>query len=136
MSAPINQITLSGWVARNPVCVSKQRYSFQLVQHPHQVKFHEALSTFDRCLVATVTSADSWIDEVIKQGDHVVVSGRVVPSESGSEDVLRSAPLCIWAASIQRSEFVEQLRYINRTFHNGFDLRFVEDPLIQTLKLT
>ena len=137
MSASINLITLSGWVAKNPTTVGKSQhqFSFQLVQHPYQPSFQKALEDFDDCLVATVLSADEYIQEVLKQGDHVVVSGRLLPEGQDAKDVTQAARVVIWGVSVQRSEPLEQLKYINRKFHNGFDVRQIAPALALHLKI-
>lgn len=138
MSAPINLVTLSGWVAKKPTTVgeNRQQYSFQLVQHPYQPLFHRALESFEDCLIATVLSADDYAKEVLKQGDHVVVSGKLLPQGNLSKNVTHTAPLVIWGVSIQRSEFLERIQYTNRNFHNGFEPRFVSSGLLEQLELT
>ncbi|MBU6374600.1 MAG: hypothetical protein KGQ59_01270 [Bdellovibrionales bacterium] len=137
MSASINLVTLSGWVAKNPTAVgeSQHQFAFQLVQHPYQPTFRKALEAFDDCIVATIWTADEYVKEILKQGDHVVVSGRLLPEGQEQKNVDKAARVVIWGISVQRSEHLEQLKYVNRKFPNGFDARQVEPALAHHLKI-
>ncbi len=138
MSVSINLVTLSGWVANPPTTVgeNQHQYAFQLVQHPYQPSFNKALEAFDDCLVATVLSADQYVREVLKQGDHVVVSGRLLAEGQDVKTVRQAARIVIWGISIQRSEHLERLNYINRKLHNGFNARLVDSVLANDLQLS